>query len=464
MPIAQFAGLASGIDSAALIDAIVEAREVQNEFRRQEISFLESENEALEELNTQILALNDLIDQFRTINGGGVSKTTSSSDPGVAGAVAGSNATNTTYSLDVTSLAKSGTQSFYNSGSQYTSSSSVISTAGSGNIVVNVGTGGDQVTSTIAVTSNVTTIGDFVDSFNADANVQGRASASLVNVGTEASPNYEVVITTLEEGVSLGTISIAPDVALTDVSTSTADQATDAQFTISGINGTITRDTNTVSDVVTGLTFNLLATGSTTVTVSNDADTTADQFGEIVDAFNEVIEFISENDTVTRIEDGNNVTNVYGTLAKTQVDDDLLNMFRTQLAAASSSNGTSVTSLANLGISTNRDGTLSFDSDKFKEGVNNDPTGAGEVLTDFADNTAGTAGILNEFTKFQGFIDVAQDTNNNQIDNLGDSIAQLERTTEKLRGRLTTQFTRLESVVGQLQSQQAALTNILAGL
>ena len=92
MALIQFSGLASGIDSAALIDALVEARESSNELRRSEIEFLNSENDALEELNTKILALNDLVDQFRTINGGGVKKEANTSDATVATAADASSA------------------------------------------------------------------------------------------------------------------------------------------------------------------------------------------------------------------------------------------------------------------------------------------------------------------------------------------------------------------------------------
>ncbi|MCB0358950.1 MAG: hypothetical protein KDD44_04925, partial [Bdellovibrionales bacterium] len=114
MPTIQFTGLASGIDSASLIDALVEARESTNELRRAEIEFLQGENDSLEELNTKILTLNDLIDQFRTVNGGGLSKKTTSSDSTVATASAGSNAINSSFTLTVTSVANSATGSIAN--------------------------------------------------------------------------------------------------------------------------------------------------------------------------------------------------------------------------------------------------------------------------------------------------------------------------------------------------------------
>ena len=108
----KFSGLASGIDSGALIDSIIQARDVQNQIRRNEISYLESSNDALTELNTKLLALNDLIDKFRTVNGGGIQKKASSSDSAVVTALAGSNAANSSFSITTSSVANTATASF----------------------------------------------------------------------------------------------------------------------------------------------------------------------------------------------------------------------------------------------------------------------------------------------------------------------------------------------------------------
>src|SRR5262245_11833345 len=110
-PIAQFSGLASGIDSSSLIDAIIAAREKQNDVRRADIDHLNSENDALTELNTKFLALNDLIDKFRSANGGGIQKKTSSSDATIATASATAGANNSTTHLTITSVAAAATAS-----------------------------------------------------------------------------------------------------------------------------------------------------------------------------------------------------------------------------------------------------------------------------------------------------------------------------------------------------------------
>lgn len=468
MPIAQFSGLASGIDSKALIDAIIEAKQTVNDKRKKEIDFLKSENDSLEELNTKLLKLSDLIDPFRTINGGGLNRKASSTDSTVATAVAGSNANNGSYSLTVTSVADSATASFNQT---YASTSTAVSTSGSGTVSITVGTGSDQVTISATVTANSTTVSDLVTALNNDSDASGRFAASAVNMGTSSSPSYKIVLTSLQSGEAKGEIAVSASGAITELQAVTTDQATDAVFSISGISGNITRSTNSVSDVISGLTFNLNKAGTTTININEDVDATADRLKEIVDAYNDVVKFINENNIVTRDEASSDRNNIYGTLAKAKIDDDFLEQFRLAISTAAASAGTTVTRMSELGIETLRDGTLLFHEETdgpltpgFKSQASADPVGATQVLNDFADAIGGVTGLIYQFTKLDGYIENAQDANKSQISNLNLSIAALDRQTEKLRESLTRQFANLESISGRLQNDQQALTSILAGL
>jgi flagellar capping protein FliD len=82
----------------------------------------------------------------------------------------------------------------------------------------------------------------------------------------------------------------------------------------------------------------------------------------------------------------------------------------------------------------------------------------------FADATATASGIINQFTKFNGLLDLSINANKTTIDDLNqriaDAEAQIDRQTEQLRAK----YARLESLMGKLQNQQASLTSALAGL
>ena len=467
MPIAQFSGLASGIDSAALIDAIIEAREITNVQRRAQIEQLESENDSLEELNTKILGLLDIVDQMRSVNGGGVRKTINSNDPTVASAAANSSAISTSFTLDVTSIADVASASFDDS---YSDLGAVMApnAIGTQTIGVDVGLAGELVSIDVNIT-NTTTISEYVNAVNNHASAAGRLAASLVNVGTDDTPDYRISFTSLQSGTAKGTIAFDVPASVnfggnSDLQTQTTDQATDAVFTVSGIASSITRDSNTIEDVIPGITMQLFSTGTSTMTVGDDADASIDLVNQMVDSFNDIVAFVNENDIVQRLEDSSGVDNVFGSLAQTQVDNDFISQFRAALSAASSANGTEVTGLSEIGLSTNRDGTLTLNEDDFAEAVGSDPTGVTEVLRSFADDAAGLSGVLSLYTRFNGVIDSAQDANEDEMENINEAIAQLERYTAKVRQSLEQRFARLEAVTGELQSQAEALTGVLAGL
>ncbi len=464
-PIAQFSGLASGIDSKALIDAVIQAKLKNNELRQEQIDFITSESDALAEVKKKLLNLSDLIDKFRTANGGGVTKKASSSDASVATAAVSASASNSSIGIVVGSVAATATGSFTDS---YADGNDLFApnAVGTQTIGVSIGSGASLVNINVDVTSATTAQG-FVDAFNADANAQGRATASIVKI---ADGDYRVVISTAKTGVTEGQLAFTIPAAgvgfggNTDLQTQTVQQATDAAFSISGIAGTITRSTNSVSDVLTGVTFQLSKAGTATIGVSDDADTTADSFKEIVDAFNDIVEYANENNLTSQDNNSSDRKIIYGTLAKTKIDDDFLSQFRQVLLGAGSETTGSVQSFADLGITTNRDGTIKIDQEIFKTGVGGDSTGAAQVLRSFADASAGVSGFIYQFTTFQGFIDNETKSNLTQIDNLNDQIEQLQRSADSTRESLTKRFANLESVTARLQQQQSALTASLAGL
>lgn len=465
MAIAQFSGLASGIDSASLIDAVIQAKQVKNDIRKAQLEEISAETDALKEFKSKLSALSDKVDQFRTINGGGVSKKATTTDSDVATASASAAATNGNYALTVVSVADSAKASFNYS---YTSDTSVVSAAG-GDVTVTVGTGADQIVITKTATAGVTTLNDLVNAFNADSTADGRVTASAVNIGTTASPDYRLVFTSLESGTAKGTIALSETTA--ELGAHTIDNATDSVFSLGGITGNITRSSANISDVITGVTFNLVAAGDAIVTVSNDASTTADNIQEFVDSYNEIINYYNENNTVERRQSGNTVKNIFGTLAKARTDNDFISAFRLDAAAATSTNGTAVTSLSDLGILTNRDGTLSFNKEStstivvgFNNAVDADSVGVTEVLNSFADSLGGTTGTIYEYTKLGGQIDIATASNDSQVSNINSAIAQLDIQTDKLKQSLTLRFSRFESLSSRLQSQQQSLTSALAGL
>ena len=109
----NFSGLASGIDTAALIQASSDATRASRVAPSQKkLTELEETNAAAEELSTKLGLLKASLKDFTTLNGGGVSKNATSSKESVLSAGVSNSAVNGAYSVTVNSLAKNHTYSF----------------------------------------------------------------------------------------------------------------------------------------------------------------------------------------------------------------------------------------------------------------------------------------------------------------------------------------------------------------
>lgn len=469
-PLINFSGIASGIDSSALIGAILDQRRnTQIKPIQSRIDNLTATNKSLDKLSELLDSLKSAASQFRSLGGGAIAKLGVSTNETVATGSATNAAQTGTYSLSVSQLARGSTYSFSD---RFTTSSDVIN-SGINNgaldadrtVTVTTGTGSNEESVDIVLT-NTTTIGDFVSQYNA---ASSNSEASLVNVGTTLSPSYALVIRSKDTGLEKGQVSVGVGTEIQtagsgafNTATASTTQALNAQFTLTGISGTIERGSNTVSDVVDGLSINLLSVGSATLSVSNDPQSTKTSLRKFVDAYNEVVKFISEEDSITpTVEDGE-VKNVFGSLSETEVDNAALSQLRQSLLSSGTS-GRAVNSLADFGITTARDGTLSFNEEDFEDAIASDPEGIRIVSENLGEDLASVDGLIAQFTRYNGLIDTTLNLNKTSISNSQSRISELEASLGKQESSLVAQFARLESVIGKLTQQQSALSGLLPG-
>lgn len=464
MPLINFSGLASGIDSMSLIDAMLgQQRSARITPLRNKISALSDTNDALGSLSSLLRKLSAAADKFRTLHGGGVAKQARSSDEMVVTASASTGAASGSYNISVSSLAKNATASFDD---RFASGDAVLNAAiddGSSvsdrTVTVQVGQGAHLEEVSVELTSS-TTVNDFITRYNEQAT---KSYASLVNLGTDSSPSYAVVIQSNETGTEKGAISFSVGSEITNAGsgTFTVSQATDAQFSISGIAGTITRSSNTVTDLLPGVTLSLQSTGSSTITIAEDSAATASLLEEFVSAYNAVVSFIKEKDAVTQEQASNgDIRSIFGPLASTSLDENVLSTLRNALSSSSKSGGT-INTLADLGITTQRDGSLAFDSTVFANALAEDSNAVRAITQTLGDTLAGTGGTIAQFTQFNGLINIAEQANRTQISSLEAKIATTEKSLSRQQETLTAQFARLESLIGQLNSQQQTLAALL---
>ena len=472
MSLINFAGLASGIDSNALIDATTSASKAQRVTPKEDkITELTDTNDTLSELKDKLRVLQSKLREFATINNGGVAKTATSADETILTATASSAANNGSYTIIASQLAKNATYSFKSTAGTYTSTDAAVASgmAGSDTVQVVIGTSTEQQTVNVTV-NNTTTLSQFVTSFN---NSTSKATASIVDVGTSVAHDYRVVINSNYEGELKGELAVTVGSAITTASAfnnNTLSAAQNAQFKVTGIGAgdgdTIERFSNSFSDVIPGVTITLqnTSTSGVKVVVGDDAATTASKIQEWVDAYNEIVTLINEKDAVTRTSNSSGAENIFGPLANTQVDEGMLFSLRSNIASAVYSSGTKVRILADLGITTERDGTLKFDTDTLETAVADEPSSVRSLLERFADTVSLTTGTIEQYVRFNGLIDVTVNGNNELITNLNDQIERANASIDKEAELLRQRFARLESLIGTLQNQQSSLTSALAGL
>lgn len=456
----SFPGLASGIDSSGIAKAIKDQYTVQNKVRENKISRLESENTSLEKLRTSLLDLADKLDGLRSISGGASTKTAESANTDIVKVAADSSAKSGTFAVTVSSLAQNASGSFDRG---FNTSSELIAKDASqtGKLEFTVGTGENAKSFSVEVTST-TAASKFVEDFNKKAD--GKASASLVNVGTEASPEYRIMFSSSSQGVEAGSLTVSSDneaFMLNDaLGGVTMDQATDAQFSISGINGTIRRTSNDISDVVSGVSLQLQSKGTTVVTVNSQAGVSSKDIESFVNAYNSLVDFVNSEDVVAvKNVDGENV-NQFRSLARTNVDNRAVDDLRSAVLGTFSSDGSIL--LAALGVSTERDGTLAFDKVKFQEIVGKNPDKAAEVVTNLADKVSGVSGVVHSYTGYDMAIDSEVAGNEEEIKQLNETISKVEKSASEREQAILKQFSGLEGIIANLNSQAAVISKLLS--
>ena len=468
MSLISFSGLASGIDSQSLIKSIIDAQ------RRSSVDPIKRHIQTLTDTNDSLSTFKDLLNKFkdaasvfRDINGGGVEKVGSSSNEQVVSASVSRSATVGTNQVTVSQVARGGTSSFsdrFSSGTQAINSAIDDNASVSDRTVnVQVGTGTSAETVSIAVDST-TTADSFVQQFNSQSK---DAQASLVNTGSQDSPSYALVISSKNTGTEQGTLAITTGTAITSAgsgalndTTLTSSAAQDAQFSLSGISGTITRGSNSVSDVISGVTLNLNSIGTSTLTITPDSAATKADFSKFVSAYNDIITYANTNNEVTRDTTGSEPTNIFGPLSETRIDDSAISQIRSAFFSSSVSGGT-VNTLPELGITTQRDGTLAFNTSTFDSAFASDPTSVGKIASNIGEAISSVDGVVSQYTRFGGLIDNATQNADQSIASGNDRINELESSFQKQTDSLSAQYSRLESLVSHLNQQGQSLISLL---
>jgi len=452
-------GLVTGLDTQKIIDAMVQAERVPIKHLQLREDGFKEQVTALQKLNTLVKAAQDAADSLKDTSAPLLGRTAAASS---ADAVSVS-VTDTTpvgsYTVDVANLATA--QTLTSAAGRFADTDTT--TVGTGTLSIQLGTAA-PVAITIDATNN--TLAGVSDAINkADAGV----TAAIVNDGS-ATP-YRLIITANKTGTSnAATLSVTGDgdgndtddaglSQLINANLSEAQQAKDAQLTVSGI--AITSATNTVTDAIPGATIDLLGESGATPTTVNVQETTGpleSKLSAFVDAFNAVADFNATQNNI----------NKPGVL----FGDFTLRSVTSRLSATVLSLGHgsgSIQSLSDLGVRMGDGGKLEFDASVLKEGIDTDKAAVEQVIRGDGTTTHGVFGDIS--TAVGGFTDPITGAIHGRTDGLNANVKRINNqiSTAEVRiaaykTRITKQYSNLELLVNNLKSQGDSLLQALSNM
>ena len=286
-------------------------------------------------------------------------------------------------------------------------------------------------------------------------------SAELINTGIGSNP-YRIVLTGetgADNSFSVTVTNVSDNSTVSDLAFSTTLQsAQDSQFTVNGLQ--IERDSNSVDDVVTGLTFSFTEVTSSPVTIDLTRDTTTikDNITGLVNAYNEFV------DVINLVQDADSDDEEFGgTLINEQMVRQIKDKVYRTLVDTSSTPGDDITALRDLGIEVDRYGKLQLDESDLNDALLNK---FDQVVTMFSADTnnqtvfstasKGLSGdvltIIYDITKVGGLIETQLDSTEEAIAEREEKLKELEELMSEVYDRYIKQFSVMESAVTEMNS------------
>lgn len=335
----------SGINVSSAVAAEISALSQPEQQWEAEQQTLQTHTNGINQIQTDVDSLQTSLNALSDPAGALASMTATSSDTNVVQASAASGTVAGSHVVIVNNIASAA--SAY-SNSVATSSTNLTP----GSFTLQVGSGP---ATQIQIGSGV----DTLDQLASYINTQNLGvTASVIN----DSSGSRLAIVSNNTGSANGfTVSGASGLTFTQVSV-----GQDASLTVDGI--PIDSASNTVTGAVSGLTLNLVGAapgGQVTVSVAPDASQAAQAISSFVSAYNTAMGDVNTQYTV-------NASNQEGPLA----GDTTVQMLQNALLslAGYSGGGNGVSTLADLGISMNKDGTLTLDSATLNNAIQNNFT------------------------------------------------------------------------------------------
>ena len=433
----QSLGAGSGLLTSELVEDIIaaereatdlriEARRVEFEARISSFGSIRASVESLRSAASSLAQSDQLLSTLaRSSNESAVlAEATTEANPGV-------------HTVEVLSLARNHTLAT----TRFDSPDAVV---GSGTLEINFGTttfaGGvydsftanpERASASVVIDDSNNTLGGIRDAIN-EAAIGVNASIIddgsgfvLVLTSAESGSDNSLEINVTEGGVAgLSALAFNAGAATAGVNLTQTVAADDAVATIDGV--TVRRDTNTITNVVPGVTFNALGLSvgnPVTVTVEQDNAAIVERLQSFVDSFNELRTLTDELTAFD--EDAGSGALLIGDTTLRGIRNQLRRFLSSQLDTAS---GSSLRALVDIGLETNQNNNfaLELDVSRLQEALTSNPRDVQALLADrvvASDELVRVTGFQNSTEAGQYDVQISQIATQGRL--VGVSVASL---------------------------------------
>jgi flagellar hook-associated protein 2 len=401
-------------------------------------------------------------------------RTATSSDSTLVAASASTTAASGTYKISVGQLATASTVA--------TSAVPKDQTFGTGNSLT-LSVGSTALPTVKLPADKAATLSDVRDAINSQLKDSG-VSATIVTNPSDGQSRLMLTSTKTGSGnditLNTGGNSDLEKLAIPAKGSGSASDvkyitmASNAKFSVNGLD--LESATNSVENAIDGVTLTLTAPTSVsttangvtssvdkpiTLTVDQDKAGVKGTIKKFVDAYNALVDTTTSLTQVTKV--GDDKQPIAAALVGDAGVRQILSTMRSELGRAADGDG-SVRILADIGITTDKNGKLAIDDTKLTKALDTNYAAVGNLFTGETGLMSRLNNKLDTYTQTGGVLESRLNGLNNTIKSIDKQNENLTLRTDQLRTRLLAQFNAMDSLVGQLNSTASSLASSLANL
>jgi len=436
-------GVGSGLDLGTLLDNLVaierqsaerllNTRQARAELKLSSIGSLRATIDALAAVATELTDFN-------------LGLSVTSSNPDAVTASAGDGADPASYLIEVAQIAVA--QSLASDGlDPFADADAAL---GEGTLSITV----DGTTVNLALTDGNNSLRGIRDAINASGlDIQ---AAVVQDAGA-----FRLLLTSGNTGTT-GVMTLTVDGTLDSrLASAGMEETTAAQDALYSVNGLeLTSSSNSVADVLPGLTLEIKSptAGAVSISVGTDADALGEKLGRLITAYNGLVNNMKKLGAASP--DGKTAGPLVGDASLRSLQRSVQGVFGQTVSTEVVDNP--FRNLVGIGVQTGLSGEASVDTTKLKAALAQDRAGVEALVASFA---ASFSSKLDAFEGGSGIFGFRGEQLNAELKRISDDREMLNRRMSALEARLSKRFSALDSLLSQFNSTSAYLAQQLTSL